>query len=104
MKTEKTYEWANEWIDRSGCCDDRVYSDSVKGLELPSSTRDEHGRVRELTLVIDIREDGELIEQQWAYVRHGDLPSHFEDGTFYEGMPVPRRFQAELHSFLGGKL
>jgi hypothetical protein len=99
MKTEKTYEWANEWIHEDGCCDERVYSSSVRDLKLPSSTRDEHGRIRELVLIVDVREAGELLEQQWACVRHGDLPSHFD-----EGIPVPGRFQAELHSFLDSRL
>jgi hypothetical protein len=104
MKTEKTYRWANEWNDRDGYCDDRVYSDSLKDLELPSSTRDEHGRMLELTLVVDLREDGELIEHQWAPVRYGYLPSHFDDGTWTEGIPVPGRYRAELHEFLKSKL
>jgi len=99
MKTEKTYEWANEWVYEDGGCDDRVYSDSVKDLDLPSSVKDEYGRIRELVLVVDVREDDELVEQQWAYVRGNNLPSRFE-----EGLLVPSRFQAELHSFLDGKL
>lgn len=100
MKTEKTYIWANEWInEEQGGCDDRVYAHSVKDLELPSPTRDEHGRIRELALIVDVKEDDECIDQQWAYVRHGDLPTHFE-----EGIPVPGRFQAELHSFLDSNL
>ena len=99
MKTEKTYEWANEWVYEDGGCDDRVYSGSVKDLELPSPVKDEYGRIRELVLVVDVREDEELVEQQWAYVRGNNLPSRFE-----EGLLVPSRYQAELRSFLDGKL
>ncbi len=100
MEIEKTYEWANEWVDEEqGGCDDRVYSDSVKDLSLPSKTKDEHGRIRELALIVDVREDDELIEQQWAYVRDSELPSHFE-----EGLSVPGRFQAELCEYLDSKL
>ncbi|MFZ9064187.1 MAG: hypothetical protein ACO22U_11185 [bacterium] len=99
MEIEKTYEWANEWVDEEqGGCDDRVYSDSVKDLELPSKTKDEHGRIRELALIVDVREDDELVEQQWAYVKPGGLPSHFE-----EGLPVPKKFQKELYEYILSK-
>jgi len=99
MKTEKTYIWANEWICEDGGCDDRVYSDGVRALDLPSAVKDKFGRTRELALIVDVHEDGELVEQQWAYVKDGDIPSHFE-----VGLPVPGRFQAELHKYFENKI
>ena len=111
MNREKTYQWLNEYIDaRLGILETtltgthKVWSNSVKDLKLPSKTKDKYGHNIALLLMVDVREDDKIVEQQWAYVRDGKLPSHFRKDCFERGLSVPGRFQAELCEYIDSKL
>jgi len=111
MNREKTYQWLNEYIDaKLGILETtligthKVWSNSVKDLKLPSKTKDKYGHNIALLLMVDVREDDKIVEQQWAYVRDGKLPTHFRKGFFEKGLSVPGRFQAELCEYLDSKI
>jgi hypothetical protein len=88
------YEWSLEYIDKRGDIIDIDFADKVAdfGMSVLSAR---------LCLVRNAgNEIDGLQDRQWAYVKDGQLPVHFEDSAANETtVKVPKRFQEELKLF-----
>ena len=92
------YEWDFESVDCDGNIVDHNHFDKLDpGTidlkdDLPGDIR-----YRSLVLVRDVwRDDGELVDRTWAYVRNGKLPEFTQCAYQTDQHKVPKRFHTAL--------
>ena len=78
------YEWDCETLDDDGDIEDHDFCERYQDLTIIEPC--------DICLVRNVEDESGMVgERQWAYVKDGKLPSHFDGGA-----KVPARFHKEI--------
>lgn len=86
------YEWLVEEVDEHGDIIDTYTWDTASAMFDAMRESIAAGLCYHFGIVRDtVRDDGELIDRQWAYAENGKLPDEFDGGA-----KVPKRMVTEF--------
>lgn len=91
------YEWVVEMINADGSVEEIVHWDTYAeavadaAQQQPNTHRVDIGLHRRT-----LDEDGDLLDEAWAYVHNGSLPDVFDETAGGGRLTVPQRFRREV--------